>query len=336
MLYVDADGGAQAPQLRIDIDQRRALALGLDLDDVNATLATAWGGSYVNDFLYRGQVRKVFVQAEAPYRAGAADLGRWYVRGASGAMTPLSAFASARWDTGPEQLRRFNGLPAVQVTAAGVPGMGTGTLMDDVERIAAALPDTVLAWSGLSYQERMANAQAPLLYAASALFVFLCLAALYGRWTIPFAVLLAMPLGVIGAVAAAWMAGMSRDIFFQVAVLTTAGLSAKNAVLVVEAAQARLEEGASALAAVHAAACERLRPILMTSLAFGAGIVPLLFAGGPGAGVQRALGTGVLGGVAAATVLGVFLIPLCYLLVARRPRAAASAAGSAAALPALD
>jgi len=334
MLYVDADGGSSAPQLRIDIDQRRALALGLDLDDVNATLATAWGGSYVNDFLYRGQVRKVVVQAEAPYRAGAADLGRWYVRGGSGAMTPLSAFASARWETGPEQLRRFNGLPAVQVTAAGLPGSGTGALMDDVERLAAALPDTALAWSGLSYQERMANAQAPLLYAASALFVFLCLAALYGRWTIPFAVLLAMPLGVIGAVAAAWAAGMSRDIFFQVGVLTTAGLSAKNAVLVVEAAQARLEEGASALTAVHAAACERLRPILMTSLAFGAGIVPLLLADGPGAGVQRALGTGVLGGVAAATMLGVFLIPLCYLLVARRPRAAAAV--RPAALPALD
>jgi hydrophobe/amphiphile efflux-1 (HAE1) family protein len=329
MLYVDADGAIDAPQLRIDIDQVRAQTLGLALDDVNATLGAAWGGTYVNDFVDRGRIRRVLVQADAPYRAAPEDLQHWFVRGTGGAMTPLTAFASTRWDAGPGQLRRFNGMAAVQMSAAAAPGASSGPLMDGIEAVATREPGMALAWSGLSYQDRLSAGQAPLLYCASILFVFLCLAALYGSWSIPFSVLLAVPLGVLGAVAGAWLGGMGRDIFFQVGVLTTVGLSAKNAILIVEFAEHARRAGGTALAAVTHAAAQRLRPIVMTSLAFGAGIVPLLLAGGPGAAAQRAIGASVLGGVLSATVLGVFLIPLCYLLVARlAPRAAVRAAAS--------
>ncbi|GGY89529.1 multidrug efflux RND transporter permease subunit [Pseudoduganella plicata] len=326
MMYVDADGAIDAPQLRIDIDQVRARTLGLDLDDVNAALGAAWGGVYVNDFIDRGRIRRVLVQADAPYRAAPEDLQHWFVRGTGGAMTPLTAFSATRWDAGPGQLRRFNGMPAVQMSAAAAPGASSGPLMDGIEALAAKQPGTALAWSGLSYQDRLSAGQAPLLYCASILFVFLCLAALYGSWSIPFSVLLAIPLGVLGAVAGAWLGGMGRDIFFQVGVLTTVGLSAKNAILIVEFAEHARRAGSTALAAVTHAAAQRLRPIVMTSLAFGAGIVPLLLASGPGAAAQRAIGASVLGGVLSATVLGVFLIPLCYLLVARlAPRAPARA-----------
>ncbi|WUR15606.1 multidrug efflux RND transporter permease subunit [[Empedobacter] haloabium] len=334
MLYVDADGGLDAPQLRIDIDQVRARTLGLALDDVNQTLGAAWGGSYVNDFIDRGRIRRVLVQADAPYRAAPEDLQHWFVRGTSGAMTPLSAFASTRWDAGPGQLRRFNGMPAIQLSAAAAPGASSGPLMDGVERLAAAQPGMALSWSGLSYQDRLSAGQAPLLYCASVLFVFLCLAALYGSWSIPFSVLLAIPLGVLGAVAGAWLGGMQRDIFFQVGVLTTVGLSAKNAILIVEFAEHARRAGSTALAAVAQAAAQRLRPIVMTSLAFGAGIVPLLLASGPGAAAQRAIGASVLGGVLSATLLGIFLIPLCYLLVARFAPSAGRAASTVSVIPA--
>ncbi|GGC17393.1 multidrug efflux RND transporter permease subunit [Pseudoduganella buxea] len=323
MLYVDADGGSEVPQLRIEIDQVRARTLGLALADVNATLGAAWGGVYVNDFIDRGRIRRVMVQADAQYRAAPEDLQHWFVRGTSGAMTPMTAFAATRWDSGAGQLRRFNGMPAVQMSAAAAPGASSGPLMEGVERLAAAQAGTQLAWSGLSYQDRLSAGQAPLLYCASILFVFLCLAGLYGSWSIPFSVLLAIPLGVLGAVAGAWLGGMQRDIFFQVGVLTTVGLSAKNAILIVEFAEGARRAGSTALQAVAMAAAQRLRPIVMTSLAFGAGIVPLLMATGPGAAAQRAIGASVLGGVLSATLLGVFLIPLCYLLVARlAPRVA--------------
>ena len=329
MLYVDADGGTDAPQLRIDIDQVRAQTLGLALDDVNTTLGAAWGGTYVNDFVDRGRIRRVLVQGDAPYRAAPEDLQHWFVRGTGGAMTPLTAFAGTRWDAGPGQLRRFNGMAAVQMSAAAAPGASSGPLMDGIEAVTAREPGMALAWSGLSYQDRLSAGQAPPLYCASILFVFLCLAALYGSWSIPFSVLLAIPLGVLGAVAGAWLGGMGRDIFFQVGVLTTVGLSAKNAILIVEFAESARRAGSTALTAVTHAAAQRLRPIVMTSLAFGAGIVPLLLASGPGATAQRAIGASVLGGVLSATVLGVFLIPLCYLLVARlAPRAPVRAAAS--------
>ena len=315
VLYAEADGSDSKAQLRIDIDQAKALTLGLDLDDVNSTLSTAWGGAYVNDYLHEGRVRRVLVQADAPWRAAPDDLQHWSVRGNGGAMTPLAAFASTRWDSGPTQLRRFNGLPAVHLSGAGAPGASSGELMARMEALVAQQPSSRLAWSGLSYQDQLSRGQAPLLYAVSVLFVFLCLAALYGSWSIPFCVLLAIPPGVLGAVAGAGLLGLERDIFFQVGVLATVGLSAKNAILIVEFAEAAVRAGQAPWAAVTAAASQRLRPILMTSLAFGAGIVPLVLASGPGAPAQQAIGASVLGGVLLSTALGVFLVPLFYLSI---------------------
>ncbi|XLZ69914.1 multidrug efflux RND transporter permease subunit [Massilia sp. SR12] len=315
VLYAEAGGSDSKAQLRIDIDQAKALTLGLALDDVNSTLSTAWGGAYVNDYLHEGRVRRVLVQADAPWRAAPDDLQHWSVRGSGGGMTPLAAFASTRWEHGPTQLRRFNGLPAVHLSGAGAPGASSGALMARMEALVALQPSSRLAWSGLSYQDQLSRAQAPLLYAVSVLFVFLCLAALYGSWSIPFCVLLAIPPGVLGAVAGAGLLGLERDIFFQVGVLATVGLSAKNAILIVEFAQAAVRAGQAPWAAVSAAASQRLRPILMTSLAFGAGIVPLVLASGPGAAAQQAIGASVLGGVLLSTALGVFLVPLFYFSI---------------------
>jgi hydrophobe/amphiphile efflux-1 (HAE1) family protein len=315
ILFVDANGSEPSAQLRIDIDQEKALALGLDLDDVNGTIGTAWGGAYVNDFIHGARIKKVFVQADAAYRAVPEDLQHWSVRGSRGGMTPFSAFAATRWESGPTQLRRFNGLPAIQVSGAVAPGASSGAVMAQIEQLAAAMPSLGLQWSGLSYQDKRSSGQAPLLYAVSVLFVFLCLAALYESWSIPLSVLLAMPLGVLGAVAAVTLLGMNRDIFFQVGVLTTMGLSAKNAILIVEFAERAVRQGQGTLAAVIAGASARLRPILMTSLAFGAGIVPLALATGPGAAGQRAIGASVLGGVVSSTLLSLVFVPLCYLVV---------------------
>lgn len=314
-MYAEADGSESKAQLRIDIDQAKALTLGLNLEDVNSTLSAAWGGVYVNDYLHQGRVRKVLVQADAQWRATPDDLQHWSVRGSGNAMTPLSAFAGTRWDSGPAQLRRFNGLPAVHVSGAGTPGASSGDTMARIEALVAQQPSSRLAWSGLSYQDQLSRGQAPLLYAVSVLFVFLCLAGLYGSWSIPFCVLLAIPPGVLGAVAGAGLLGLERDIFFQVGVLATVGLSAKNAILIVEFAEAAVRAGQGPWAAVTAAASQRLRPILMTSLAFGAGIVPLVLASGPGAAAQQAIGASVLGGVLLSTALGVFLVPLFYLSI---------------------
>lgn len=317
VMYVDSDGSETSPQLRIDIDQQKASSLGLDLDDVNSTLSTAWGGTYVNDFVHRGRVKKVILQADAEYRSAPEDLQQWFVRGNDDAMTPFSAFTSLRWESGPTQLARFNGLPAIPVSGAGVPGMSSGELMADMEQLAREQGITHYAWSGLSYQEKLSSGQAPLLYAVSILFVFLCLAALYESWSIPFSVLMVIPLGLLGAVLSANLLGLARDIFFQVGVLTTIGLSAKNAILIVEFAESAVRQGQGVLAAVMAAATQRLRPIVMTSLAFGAGVIPLVWATGPGAAGQNAIGASVLGGVISATVFVIFLVPLCYLLVVR-------------------
>ncbi|MEN0035909.1 MAG: multidrug efflux RND transporter permease subunit [Cellvibrio sp.] len=317
ILYADSDGSEPSPQLRIDIDQQKASALGLDLDDVNSTLGTAWGGTYVNDFVHRGRVKKVLMQADADYRSAPEDLHQWFVRGNDDAMTPFSAFASTRWDSGPTQLTRFNGLPAIPISGAGVPGVSSGEVMEEIERIAAEQGVTHFAWSGLSYQEKISSGQAPLLYAVSILFVFLCLAALYESWSIPFSVLMVIPLGLLGAVLGANLLGMTRDIFFQVGVLTTIGLSAKNAILIVEFAEHAMRQGQGVMQAIIAGASQRLRPIVMTSLAFGAGVVPLVLATGPGAAGQNAIGASVLGGVVSATVCVIFLVPLCYLLIVR-------------------
>ncbi|WP_338146939.1 efflux RND transporter permease subunit [Microbulbifer elongatus] len=317
LLFADSGGAETSPVLRIDIDRHRAAVLGLDLDDVNSTLGTAWGSAYVNDFVHRGRVKKVILQADANARAAPEDLHQWYVRNRSGEMTPFSAFASSRWDAGPAEITRFNGMPAMMITGAAAPGASSGEVLAEVEQEALGLGETHYAWSGLSYQEKISSGQAPLLYGVSILFIFLCLAALYERWSIPLSVLLVIPVGLSGAVLAANLLGLPHDIYFQVGVLTTIGLTAKNAILVVEFAEQARAQGDSLLNAVRRAAQQRLRPILMTSLAFGVGVLPLALATGPGAAGQRAIGTSVLGGVVSATLLILFLVPLCHLLVAR-------------------
>jgi len=284
---------------------------------VNTTLGIAWGGSYVNDFIDRGRVKRVYVQADAPYRSDPDDIRQWFVRGATGAMTPFSAFATTRWSQGAPQLERYNGLPAVQIQGAAAHGTSSGTAMSAIETIAKKQHGTGHAWSGLSYQERLSGGQAPLLFALSILVVFLCLAALYESWSVPFSVMLVIPLGVLGAVIAAALRGLSNDIYFQVGLLATIGLSAKNAILIIEFAEAALRRGIPLLDAVAEGARLRLRPILMTSLAFLAGVVPLALATGAGSASQVAIGTGVFGGVLAATALGIFFVPLFYLLVKR-------------------
>ncbi|MCV6590273.1 MAG: multidrug efflux RND transporter permease subunit [Marinobacterium sp.] len=321
ILYADGEGAELTPQLRVDIDQRKALALGLDLEDINDTLGQAWGSRYVNDYVHQGWVRKVIVQADAPWRSAPEDLQHWAVRGSNGEMTPFSAFSATRWDAAPAQLTRFNGLPAVQISGAGAQGISSGDVITQVEQQALAQGSTHFEWSGLSWQEKLSSGQAPMLYAVSVLFIFLCLAALYESWSIPLAVLMVIPVGLLGAVASANWLLMPQDIFFQVGVLTTIGLSAKNAILIVEFAEAGVRQGQPLLDAVISAARQRLRPIIMTSLAFGAGVIPLVLTTAPGAASQNAIGTSVLGGVISATLFVIFLVPLCYLVVVRLSRA---------------
>ncbi|KRE97836.1 multidrug transporter [Frateuria sp. Soil773] len=315
---VRANGQDDTPQFRIDVDYRKAAAQGLSIGDLNDTLSMAWGGQYVDDFMDRGRVKRVFVQADAPFRMAPEDFDRWSVRNASGAMVPFRAFASTRWDYGSPRLERYNGAPAMQINGEAAPGVSSGSAMAEVEKLVAKLPRGIgMEWTGQSYQEREAGSQAPLLYTLSVLVVFLCLAALYESWSIPTAVLLVAPLGILGTVTAAYFAGLDRDVYFQVAMLTTVGLSSKNAILIVEFAKENLEKGMELVAATLLAVRMRLRPILMTSLAFGLGVLPLALATGAGSGAQRAIGTGVLGGMVAGTALGVFFVPLFFVTVQR-------------------
>jgi len=315
---VRPNGLEDAAQLRLDVDTAKAGALGVTVSDINSLLSTAWGGSYVNDFIDRGRVKKVYLQADAAYRMQPADLDNWRVRSASGRMVPFSAFGTASWELGPARLERYNGLPAVELLGGAAPGKSSGAAMQAVEDIAAQLPAGVgLSWTGQSYQERLTGDQAPMLYAISLLVVFLCLAALYESWSIPFSVMLVVPLGVIGALLAATLRGLSNDVYFQVGLLTTIGLSAKNAILIVEFAKEQMEAGLDAVSATLAAVRLRLRPILMTSLAFALGVLPLAIATGAGSGSQNAIGTGVLGGMLSATVLGLFFVPVFFVAVRR-------------------
>jgi multidrug efflux pump len=322
-------GGLEdTPQLRVDMNDAAITALQVNPDDVNATLSTAWGGTYVNDFLDRGRVKRVFVQADAPFRMTPEDIGQWYVRGAAGDMVPFASLAQPHWTSGSNQLRRFNGLPAQQIVGTGAPGVTSGAAMAEMTRLADQLGGGfTLAWSGLSYQQQVAADQAPALFAASILFIFLCLAALYESWSVPVSVMLVIPLGIIGAVTAATLRGLANDIFFQVALLTTIGLSAKNAILIVEFAESALGRGLTPTAAALEAARLRFRPIVMTSVAFVAGVIPLVLASGAGANGRQAIGTAVLGGMISATVLAVFFVPLFFIVVkrARKPKAPAPA-----------
>ncbi|HEY1847162.1 MAG TPA: multidrug efflux RND transporter permease AcrD [Buttiauxella sp.] len=313
------NGLDDSPQMQIDIDQRKAQALGVSIDDINNTLQTAWGSSYVNDFMDRGRVKKVYVQAAAKYRMLPDDINSWYVRNKDGGMVPFSAFATSRWETGSPRLERYNGYSAVEIVGEAAQGISTGTAMDIMENLVRQLPNGFgLEWTGMSYQERLSGAQAPALYAISLLVVFLCLAALYESWSVPFSVMLVVPLGVIGALLATWMRGLENDVYFQVGLLTVIGLSAKNAILIVEFANDMNAQGRELVSATLDACRQRLRPILMTSLAFIFGVLPMATSSGAGSGSQHAVGTGVMGGMISATVLAIFFVPLFFVLVRRR------------------
>lgn len=313
------NGLDDSPQLQIDIDQRKAQALGVSLDDINNTLKTAWGSTYVNDFVDRGRVKKVYVQSEATARMLPEDVNKWYVRNKSGGMVPFSAFSTTRWEYGSPRLERYNGYSALEIVGEAAPGVSTGTAMNVMEDLVKQLPNGFgLEWTGMSYQERLSGSQAPALYAISLLVVFLCLAALYESWSIPFSVMLVVPLGVIGAVAATWMRGLENDVYFQVGLLTIIGLSAKNAILIVEFASELNSKGKDLVEATLEASRQRLRPILMTSLAFIFGVLPMTISQGAGSGSQHAVGTGVMGGMISATVLAIFFVPLFFVLVRRR------------------
>ncbi|SUB28330.1 acriflavin resistance protein [Yersinia pseudotuberculosis] len=307
----------QMPQLQVDIDNDKAAALGLSISDVNATLSAAWGGTYINDFIDRGRVKKVYMQGDVYTRSKPEDLNQWFVRGSSDAMTSFSAFATTRWIYGPETLSRYNGQTSYEIQGQAASGSSSGTAMDQMEKLAAELPGTSYAWSGLSYQERLASGQALSLYAISILVVFLCLAALYESWSVPFSVMMVIPLGIIGAVAAATLRGLENDIYFQVALLTTLGLASKNAILIVEFAEAAYLRGEPLVAAALQGAATRLRPILMTSLAFIAGVMPLAMSTGAGANSRISIGSGIIGGTLTATVLAVFFVPLFFVLIRR-------------------
>ena len=306
--------------LKIDVDTQRLTAFGINNNDVNATLATAWGGRYVNDFIDEGRVKRVYVQGDASYRAKPEDLGQWYVRSTDGAMSPFSAFARTGWATTPSSTSRFQGVAAFEISGQPAPGTSSGEAMDEMEAIADQIPGTSVAWSGSSFQERLSSGQAPFLYAISLLVVFLCLAALYESWTIPLAVILIIPLGLIGAVFAVSLRGLENDVYLQIGLLTTMGLAAKNAILMIEFAEQEERKGKRVIEAAIAAARIRLRPILMTSFAFIFGVLPLAIATGAGANSRVAIGTSVIGGMLTAAFLAIFFIPLFFVLVRRGVR----------------
>ncbi|MGZ3312825.1 MAG: efflux RND transporter permease subunit [Caulobacteraceae bacterium] len=312
---VRPNGQEDTAQLHIDVDQAKAAALGVTQTSINSTISTALGGQYLTDFIDRNRVKRVYVQADAPFRSSPEDLNHFYVRASNGTMTPFSAFASSHWTLGPQRLERFNGQAAFEIQGQPAPGQSSGEAMNEMEKLAGQIPGVGVEWTGLSFQERLSGDQAPALYALSLLVVFLCLAALYESWSVPISVLLVAPLGVVGAVLAASLRGLNNDIYFQVALITTIGLSAKNAILIVEFAEAAERGGKTPMQAAEEAARLRLRPILMTSLAFVAGVTPLALSTGAGAGSQNDIGTGVIGGMLTATILAIFMVPLFYVLV---------------------
>ena len=309
-------GQEDAPKLKLDINQEQAAAYGVPLATINSTISQAWGGSYVNDFIDRGRIKRVYIQGEADSRVVPEDINRWYVRNNAGEMVSFGAFSTSHWEYGSPSLSRYNGVSSMALTGSAAPGMSTGDAMAAMEQMAAQLPEGIdYEWTGLSLEQQKSGGQAPLLYAISVLVIFLCLAALYESWSVPFSVILVIPLGVIGALLLTKMHGLANDVYLQVALLTVVGLSAKNAILIIEFAKEIQESGKTLKESVMQAARMRLRPIIMTSLAFGMGVVPLYIATGAGSGSQNAVGTGVVGGVITSTFLGIFFIPMFYVWV---------------------
>lgn len=313
---VRPNGLEDVPEYRIDVDWEKAGTLGVPISSIHNTISAAFGSAYVNDFIQGGRVKRVYVQADAPYRMLPVDIERLYVRNGSGTMTPFTSISSGRWTYGSPRLERFNAFPSLNILGEPPPGRSSGEAMQAMEEIAAKLPRGVgFDWTGLSFQERMAKSQAPLLYAFSMIVIFLCLAALYESWTVPISIMLVLPLGVIGGVAASTLRGFPNDVYFKIGLLTVLGLTTKNAILIVQFAMTRVREGVGLVEATLEGSKLRLRPIVMTSLAFGFGVVPLAKATGAGAGAQTAIGTGVLGGMIAATFLATPFIPLFYVMV---------------------
>ncbi len=316
LAMVRPNGLSDEPQFQIEIDEEKARALGLNLADINSTMSIAWGSAYINDFIDRGRVKKVFLQGKAESRVGPDDFAKWYVRNDAGKMVPFSAFATGKWVYGPAKLERFNGVPAVQIVGGTAPGVSTGEAMAVVEGLAQQLPPGVdLVWSGLSYEEIKAGNQSAWIMALSMLMVFLCLAALYESWAIPFSVMLVVPLGILGAVLATLSRGLTNDVFFQIGMITTVGLAAKNAILIVEFARELHREGKPLMRAAVEAARLRLRPIIMTSMAFVLGVVPLAIATGASSGSQHSIGTSVVGGTLAGTFFAIFFVPLFFYVI---------------------
>lgn len=315
---VRPNGLEDVPEYRIDVDWEKAGALGVPIDSIHDTISASFGSAYVNDFIHGGRVKRVFVQSDAPYRRLPSDLERVYVRNDAGAMTPFAAFASGHWTYGPPQLQRYNSFPSINIWGEAPQGRSSGEAMQAMEEIVSKLPRGIgFDWSGISFQERMAGSQAPVLYAFSILVIFLCLAALYESWPIPLSIMLSLPLGAIGGVVFSSLRGLPNDVYFQIGLLTTLGLTTKNAILIVQFAKAGTDAGRELVEATLEGAKLRLRPIVMTSLALGFGVLPLTLASGAGAGAQNAIGTAVLGGVVTATFLVTLFAPLFYVLIER-------------------
>jgi multidrug efflux pump len=306
--------------LKVNINQERLAALGLSSADVNSTISTAWGGRYVNDFIDRGRVKRVYVQGDAPYRSEPNDIDQWFVRNGGGDMVPFSSFAQTSWMTTPTSVSRFLGYPSYEIQGQGAPGVSSGDSMNIMEKLATQVPGISVAWAGQSYQERLSSGQAPILYGVALLVVFLCLAALYESWSIPVAVLLVIPLGLVGAIFAVTLRGLQNDVYLQIGLLTTMGLAAKNAILMIEFAEQEEKKGARIIDAALEAARIRIRPILMTSFSFIFGVLPLAISTGAGANSRIAIGTSVIGGMLTATILAIFYIPLFFVLVRRGVR----------------
>ncbi|MGC8989471.1 MAG: efflux RND transporter permease subunit, partial [Verrucomicrobiia bacterium] len=331
---VRPNGMEDVPELRVDVDWEKAGALGLPLSSIHNALSAAFGGYYVNNFVQGGRVKRVYVQADAPFRRLPSDLEKIYVRNKAGKMVPFSSFASTHWTTGSPRLERFNGFPSLNIQGEPAPGRSTGEAMRAFEEIVAKLPQGIgYDYTGVSYQERMAKAQTAPLYAFSVLVIFLCLAALYESWPIPIAILLVLPLGAIGGVIASTFRGLPNDVYFQIGLLTTLGLTTKNAILIVQFAKLRVEQGMGLIEATLEGTRLRFRPIVMTSLAFGGGVLPLALAGGAGAGAMNAIGTSVLGGMITGTMLVILFAPLFYVVIERtfgkrKPQPAAAPAAN--------
>ncbi|CAG0987824.1 Multidrug efflux pump subunit AcrB [Geobacteraceae bacterium] len=318
LIAVRPNGQDDSPQFKLDIDDVRAGALGVSLADVNNVLSTAWGSSYVNDFIENGRVKKVYLQADAKYRMVPEDIGTWYVRNNKGEMVPFSAFATAHWQYGSPRLERYNGIPSMEIMGQAAPGVSTGEAMEEMEKMAAQLPTGIgFEWTGLSYEERQAGAQAPALYAISLLVVFLAVAALYESWTIPFVNLLMLPLGLVGAVTAVTLRVLPNDVYLQIGLLTTVGLSTKNAILIIQFIKEQMHQGHELVEATLSAVKIRLRPVIMTSLAFFFGTLPLALTTGAGAAAQNAIGTAVTGGLLSATFIDLIFIPFFFVMVSK-------------------